>query len=121
MYFMSTCRQLGMLTLEEVDRLAIDLFILDCKADSIFPACLNITGKSEARHLSLLYNNCIRSFTTTDNRRLSIFEFTTMATKIRYWIAINCGDRMTMEIIQNKQIDVYLLAGKHKVCQEILG
>ena len=45
-----------------------------------------------------------------------------MATEFRnYWIAVRCGDRVTIEVIQNKWICVHLLVGKHKCVENYLN
>ena len=116
-----TCRQLCMLVLQEIERVVIDLFIAECDEDLTY-LCMDSTNSSMAITLSLLYSKYINTFTSTDNRRLYMFGFVVTATEFqRYWSAVRCGDRITMEYIQNKWIGVHLLVGKHKCVENYLS
>ena len=116
-----TCRQLCMMTLEEVERLSIDLFITD-NIDELDFSCLDPTVKSKAISVAMMYNTYITTFTSTDQRRLYMHGFIRMASQFRnYWAAVRCGDRITMEVIQNKWIGVHLLVGKHKCVENYLN
>ena len=116
-----TCRQLCMMTLEEIERLSIDLFITD-NNDELEFICLDPTVTSKAISVAIMYNTYITSFSSTDQRRLYMHGFITMATEFRnYWAAVRCGDRITMEVIQNKWIGVHLLVGKHKCVENYLN
>ena len=66
-----TCRQLCMMTLEEVERLSIDLFITH-NIDELDFLCLDPTVKSKAISVAMMYNTYITTFTSTDQRRLTI-------------------------------------------------
>ena len=116
-----TCRQLCMMTLEEVERLSIDLFITH-NIDELDFLCLDPTVKSKAISVAMMYNTYITTFTSTDQRRLYMHGFIRMASEFRnYWAAVRCGDRITMEVIQNKWIGVHLLVGKHKCVENYLN
>ena len=116
-----TCRQLCMMTLEEVERLSIDLFITD-NIDELDFLCLDPTVKSKAISVAMMYNTYITTFTSTDQMRLYMHGFIRMASEFRnYWAAVRCGDRITMEVIQNKWIGVHLLVGKHKCVENYLN
>ena len=68
-----------------------------------------------------MYNSCVSSVTSTDDRKVYIFRFINMATVFRnYWLAVRSGDIVTMEGIQNEWIDVHLLVGKHKCIENYL-
>ena len=75
-----TCRQLYMMMLQEIERVVIDLFIIECDKD-LACLCMDSTNESMAITLSLLYSNYINTFTSTDNRRLCMFGYAVMATK----------------------------------------
>ena len=48
--------------------------------------------------------------------------FVIISTQFRnYWAATRRGDRITMEIIQDKWIGVYLMSGKHKCVENYLN
>ena len=101
-----TCRQLCMLTLEEIERLAVDLYIAD-SSDDVPCICLDTTVCSKGIYVAMMYDKYVNTFTSTDKRRLYMFGFIQMATEFRnYWTAARSGDRVTMEVIQNKWIGV---------------
>ena len=116
-----TCRQLCMLTLEEVKRLAIDLFMVknEKAVKDIFES---EQTDSIGLRVSRLYIEYIQEMNSKDNRRLYMFGFIIMATQFRnYWKATRLGDRVTMEYIQNKWIGVHLMSGKHKCVENYLN
>ena len=109
-----TCRRLAMILLEELERLAIDMF-LESKDGISFDA----TTKSV--DIAQQYIRFIQNNVSSDNRRKYMFGYILMATEFRkYWIACRCGDRVVMESIQNKWIGVHLLSGKYKCVENYL-
>ena len=100
-----TCRQLCMLTLEGVERLTIDLFII--QNDNIVEYLVllhnNSTTKSLGLRIARLYIDYIHKMKSEDDRRIYMFGFVIMTTQFRnYWKATRLGDRVTIEHIQNK-------------------
>ena len=119
-----TCRQLCMLTLEEVERLAVDLFIVDNDKEikDILRFKINAATDSGGLKMARLYIDYIHKMDSDDNRRLYMMGFIIMATQFRnYWNATRLGDRITMEHIQNKWIGVHLMSGKHKCVENYLN
>ena len=116
-----TCRQLCMMTLEEVERLSIDLFITD-NVDELDFLCLDPSVKSKAISVAMMYNTYITTFIYTVQRRLYMHGFIRMASQFRnYWAAVRCGDRITMEMIHDKLIGVHLIVGKYKCVEKYLN
>ena len=116
-----TCRQLCMMTHEEVEHLAIDLFIADSGED-LDLLCLDPTMISKGVSGAMMYDTYIITLTSTDQQPLYMHGFIRMATEFRYyWATTRCGDRLTMKVIQNKWIDVHLLVGKHKCVKNYLN
>ena len=110
-----------MITLEELKRLAVNLFLADAGGD-ISLLCLDSTLTSLGITMSVMYNNYVRSFSSIDKRRQYIFECINMATEFRnYWVVVRCGDQVTIEVIQNKWRVVHLLVGKHKCVKNYLN
>ena len=72
-----TCRQLCMLTLEEVERLTIDLFMI--QNDNIVKELVllhnNSTTKSLGLRIARLYIDYIHEMKSDDNRRIYMFGF----------------------------------------------
>ena len=86
-----TCRQLCMLTLEEVERLAVDLFIVenDKTIKEILRLNINAATDSAGLKMARLYLDYIHEMNTDDNRRLYRMGFIIMSTQFRnYWKAI---------------------------------
>ena len=118
------CRQLCMITLEEVERVAIDLFLIENTAEIQMIVGDNVTDLTDTAALVIakMYNKYINNMKSSDNRRLYMFGFIIMATQFRnYWISTRLGDRITMEHIQNQWIGVHLLSGKHKCVENYLN
>ena len=119
-----TCRQFCILTLEEVERLPIYLFMVQNNKDVEELLLLHNNGTTESLGLriAILYLNYIHQMKSDNNRRLYIFGFVIMATQFRkYWKSTRLGDRVTMEHIQNKWIGVHLMSGKHKCVENYLN
>ena len=117
-----TCRQMCMLTLEEVERLSIDLFMVrnDKSVEDIIES--SESADSIGLNITRLYIEYIHEMDSNDHRRLYMFGFIIMATQFRnYWKATRTGDRVTMEYIQNKWIGVHLMSGKHKCVENYLN
>ena len=110
---LDTWRQLCMITLEEVERLTIDLFLVEHGKD--IEEILNKTTTDTARlSIAKLYMDIIHEIKSDDDRRLFMFGFIIIGTQFRnYWKATRLGDSVTMEHIQNKWIGVHLMSGKH--------
>ena len=118
------CRQLCMITLEEVERVAIDLFLIEHTAEIQRIAGENVTDVTDTAAIVIakMYNEYINNMKSSDNRRLYMFGFIIMATQFRnYWMSTRLGDRITMEHIQNQWIGVHLLSGKHKCVENYLN
>ena len=85
-----TCRQLCMLTLEEVERLSIDLFMVR-NADGVEDIIESQTNDlidsdlpdSIGLNITRLYIQYIHEMDSNDNRRLYMFGFIIMATQFR--------------------------------------
>ena len=115
-----TCRQLCMIILEEIERLVVDLFIIE-HAEDLSLLSIDTSLKSMGVVVAGMYNGYISTVISTDDRRVYMFRFITMATAFRnYWLAVRSGDRVTMEGIQNEWIGVHLLVGKHKCVENCL-
>ena len=85
--------------LQAIERVVIDLFITECDED-LTHLYMDSTHVSMVITLSLLYSNYIKIFTAINNQRLYMFGYVTMATEFwRYWSAVRCCDRITMECI----------------------
>ena len=96
----NTCRQLCMMTLEEVERMAIDIFITD-NNDNLEFICLDPTVSSKGISVTMIYDTYITTFSSTDQRQLYMHGIIRMATELsNYWADFRCGDRITMEVIQ---------------------
>lgn len=122
--YFDTCRQLCMLTLEEVKRLAVDLFIIDNdkEIEEILRCNNNATTDSGGSKMSRLYIAYIHTMNTRDYRRLYMMGFIMKSTQFcNYWKATRLGDRITMEHIQNKWIGVHLMSGKHTFIENYLN
>ena len=118
------CRQLCMITLEEVERVAIDLFLIEHSAEIQRISGENVMDLTDTAAIVItkMYNEYINDMKSSDNRRLYMFGFIIMATQFRnYWMSTRLGDRITMEHIQNQWIGVHLLSGKHKCVENYLN
>ena len=74
-----------MLTLEEIERLAVDLYIKD-RSDDVSSICLDSAVCSKRVYIAMKYDEYVNTFTSTDKRRLYMFGYIQMATKFRnYW------------------------------------
>ena len=71
-----------MLTLEELERLVIDLFVKD-NGDDLTYLCMDATNEYFGITLAQLYSNYITSFTSLDNKILYMFRFILMAFEFR--------------------------------------
>ena len=111
------CRQLCMISLQEIERLAVNLFFNKTE-DEISSICgynSNYVGVS----IASMYNEYIHDMNSCNNRRLYMKGFIIMGTQFRnYWSATRRGDRITMESIQNKLIGVHLM---HKCVENYLN
>ena len=93
-----------MITLEEVERVAIDLFLIEHTAEIQRITGENATDLTDTAAIVIakMYNEYINNMKSSDNRRLYMFGFIIMATQFRnYWMSTRLGDRITMELIQN--------------------
>ena len=89
------CRQLLLLTLHELERFALDLFIDENKEE------MNIMMKEDTDSFGIdvatMYDSYLKDFSTTDDRRKYMKGFIIMASQFRmYWTATRCGDRIMM-------------------------
>ena len=93
-----------MLTLEEVERLALDLFLVE-RSTVIDVILGRVITDTAGVKIANMYNEYIHKMQSEDNRKLYMFGFIIIASKFRnYWIEL--GDRVTMEHIQNQWIRV---------------
>ena len=114
------CRQLCMLTLQEIERLAVDTFLVE-KEKEISSLCVQNNGDVGVV-IASMYNQYIMDMKSCDDRRLYMKGFVIMSTQFRnYWAATRRGDRITMETIQNKWIGVHLMSAKHKCVENYLN
>ena len=96
-----------MLTLEEMERLAIDCFFKD-NDDDLTYLCMDTTNEYFGITLTQLYSDYITTLTSLDNKILYMFRFILMTSEFRkHWSDIRCGERVTMESLQNKWISVH--------------
>ena len=89
------CRQLCMITLEEVERVAIDLFLIENTAEIQMITGENVTDLTNTSDVVIvkMYNEYINNMKSSDNRRLYMFGFVIMATQFRnYWMSTRLGD-----------------------------
>ena len=115
------CRQLCMLTLQEIERLSIDLFLVEYEDEVSLLLSTEISATVGVK-IASMYNMYIHNMDSLDDRRLYFKGFIIMSTQFRnYWTATRRGDRITMESIQNKWIGVHLMSGKHKCVENYLN
>ena len=93
-----TCRRLYMMMLDEIERLAVDLFMNE--NEELITTMVESNIQNIGLHIAQMYNQYINSMKSTDDRRLYLFGFITMASRFRnYWMATRRGDRVIMEDI----------------------
>ena len=115
-----TCRRLCMLMLDEVERLAVDLFLDENEV--LISKIVESDRNNVGLHIARMYNQYINGMKSTDDRRLQFFGFIIMTTQFRnYWMATKRGDRVIIEAIQNKWIGVHLMSGMHKCVENYLN
>ena len=68
-----------MLTLEEMEQLAVDLYIEDSSED-VTCICLDTTVCSKGIYVAMMYDTYITTFISTDKIRLYMFGFIHMTT-----------------------------------------
>ena len=84
-----------MITLEEVERVAIDLFLIDNTSEIHMLVGDNVIEFTDtaAVIIAKMYNEYINNMKSSDNRRLYMFGFVIMATQFRnYWMSTRLGD-----------------------------
>jgi len=74
-----TCRQLCMLMLDEIEHLAIDLFLDENEV--LILQILESDRNNMGLHIARMYNQYINGMKSTDDRRLYFFGFIIMATQ----------------------------------------
>ena len=80
-----TCRRLAMIVLEELERLSIDLFIVNTEK-TVF------SDTSKSIDLAIDYIAFVTNHRSSDSRRKYMFGYIIMAGEFRkYWTAVRCG------------------------------
>ena len=110
------CRQLMFLMLEELDRLAWDMFLFE-KKDYI--KMKKEETENENEFLFVLVDEYLKYIiskagTTNDERRKYMFYFILIGRKFRqFWYAMKCGDRVMQEHLTTQWIGIFFLLKKH--------
>jgi hypothetical protein len=109
------CRQLMFLMLDELDRLAWDMFL--CEKIKIENMTNNANNDDEFvlalvdDYLSYLQSS---AQSTTDERRKYMFYYILMGRKFRqFWYAMRRGDRVMQEYITIQWVGIFYLLKKH--------
>ena len=118
------CRQLLFLMLDELDRLAWDMFLYENRI--IIQLKKNSTNDDNEflfmlvdDYLAYLRTNSVK---TTDERRKYMFYFILMGRKFRqFWYAMRRGDRVLQEYITNEWIGIFYLLKKHNYVEICLS
>ena len=77
-----TCRQLCMIILEEIERLVIDLCIIE-HGEDLALLSMDTSLQSMGVVVAGMYNEYVSSMTSTDDRRVYMIRFVAMATAFR--------------------------------------
>lgn len=111
--------QLCMMSLEEIEWLLVDIFI-NVKSNDVTIVCSERISLLTGGTLGIMYNDDIHSFSSKDNHRNYMLGYVNMASELRsYWIDVWCGDRIMMELIQNKLVGGHLLVENTSVLKTI--
>jgi len=110
------CRQLTFLMLEELDRLAWDMYLLERKdeIESTKTSCNNDEEfLCKLAHDYLIYLKD-KASTTCDERRKYVYYFMLMCRKFRqFWYSMRRGDRVMLEYITIEWCGIFYLLKKH--------
>ena len=121
------CRQLMFLMLDEFDRLAWDMFLLENKID--IARKKESDTISEDEFLFVLVDDYLtylqsKADSTNDERRKYMLYFILMGRKFRqFWYAMRRGDRIIQEYITIKWIGIFYMLKKHnyfEICLNVI-